>query len=101
MNPTYIDADGNTVRKIADGVEIVAMGPALLAQATATGTAAETQRAKIAANKAALNGLALQCKDFANGTTAMPGTLAGLTQLVKRLCEMNARLWHNETFGDP
>lgn len=67
----------------------------------ATVAAQQALGAKAADNKLQLAALAQQAKDIANGTTAMSVTLVGLGALLKKVCEMEARLYFDAKFGDP
>jgi hypothetical protein len=71
--------------------------PADLAGAQAAGNALN---AKVAANRAELDALAIQARDLARGTVPMPSTVAARDALLKKLCEAFARMWFNERFGD-
>lgn len=95
-----VDAKGNQYTVQGSTVIITVPGPELSADLAAVDAAATALRSKVNANKAALDALALQAKEIANGTTPVPATLAGQGALLKKVCEMLARIWYNETFGD-
>jgi len=67
---------------------------------TAARTAEDTRIGKVAANQAALDTMARKARRLARGVDPMPSTVAGRDVLLKDMCEMLARMWFNERFGD-